>query len=114
MPRFSLNFNDQKMKTKYSKDIQYMRLIQLQLTRGVLLVLLSALCLPACKKFVQIPPPVNTVVTSTVFSNNDLATSAQTAIYQQMVTQTTSINTAQFSGFFGDELTHYLSKLAQG
>lgn len=48
-------------------------------------ILLFSICiLSSCKKFIEIDAPKNSLVPSTVFKSNDLATSAVLGIYQQM------------------------------
>ena len=58
-----------------------------------------------CKKFVQIGPPTTQLATSSVFSSNAAATSAQIAIYIPMWNE--SYNMAAATGLLGDELTNY-------
>jgi len=51
----------------------------------LLILLISGLL--SCKKFVQISPPANLLVSKTLFSDNSTATSAQLAVYIQMVSK---------------------------
>lgn len=61
----------------------------------------------SCKKFVEIPPPSNQVLSSGVFSNQSAATAAQTGIYTQMETFLESYNSSLNNGLLADELTNY-------
>lgn len=78
------------------------------------LELLSVCCMimgiTGCKKFVQIDPPDDRLVTASVFSNSNSATAAVTAIYTQM--QGESYSMAQNCGLLSDELTN--NSLDQG
>jgi starch-binding outer membrane protein, SusD/RagB family len=60
-----------------------------------------------CKKFVEIPPPLNQLVTANVFNNDASATAAQTAIYTQMQQNSESFNMSWNNGLLADELTNY-------
>lgn len=60
-----------------------------------------------CKKFIEIPPSSDQLVTSSVFNNNAAATSAVTDIYTQMWRNAESAIMAQNNGLLGDELTEY-------
>jgi hypothetical protein len=68
---------------------------------------LIALTISSCKKFVEIAPPVNELVTASVFNNSGAATAAQLAIYSQMANNMESFNLSQNSGLLADELTNY-------
>lgn len=72
---------------------------------GILLI--AIFLTTGCKKFLEIPAPTNQLVTSTVFSSASTATSAQTAIYTQMVNNTESVNMSLYNGMLSDELTNY-------
>jgi starch-binding outer membrane protein, SusD/RagB family len=68
---------------------------------------MTIILINGCKKFVEIPPPVNQLVTASVFSSDASATSAQTVIYTQMQTATESYNMSLCNGLLADELTNY-------
>ena len=55
-----------------------------------LLVFFILIC--SCKKLVEVGPPLSQLVTESVFDDNTTATSAQTAIYSQMVDQLMAYN----------------------
>lgn len=61
----------------------------------------------SCKKFVEVPPPITTLVTENVFNNNNTATAAQTVIYTKMVTSGLAIPVDIYTGWSSDELTNY-------
>lgn len=71
---------------------------------GIFLIIFAIIQL-GCKKLVELPPPVSTLVTSSVFSNNSTATAAQLAIYNKMLglSYTIELNT----GLSSDELINY-------
>jgi starch-binding outer membrane protein, SusD/RagB family len=60
-----------------------------------------------CKKFVEIQPPVNLIVTASVFNNDPSATAAQTMIYTLMQQNSESFNMSWNNGLLADELTNY-------
>jgi hypothetical protein len=60
-----------------------------------------------CKKFVQIEPPDNTLITASVFNNAGTATAAVTSIYTQMCSNTYVISLSL--GLLSDELKNYSS-----
>ena len=62
-----------------------------------------------CKKFVQIDPPQTQLVTASVFNNSASATSAQTAIYSEMVENSESAQISLNLGLLSDELTNYFT-----
>jgi hypothetical protein len=63
------------------------------------LSLTSILCGVSCKKLVQVPPPINSITTSEVFSTDGQATSAMAGIYYNMIN-------AGYNAFSG-EMTIY-------
>lgn len=71
---------------------------------GTILVLLFA---TSCKKFVQIGPPSNKIVTASVFNNNNIVTSALLAIYTEMFNNAESWSISQDQGLLSDEMTSY-------
>jgi hypothetical protein len=70
-------------------------------------IFMIALILSGCKKFLQIDAPKESLVTETVFDNDDIATSAVTGIYIKMANNQglSSINT--ICGLSADELISY-------
>jgi len=63
----------------------------------------------SCKKFIQIPPPSNQLVSSTVFSDDNIATAALTGIYSNMM-QYSGSGVGQLPlniGVSSDELVNY-------
>jgi len=79
--------------------------------RNVFVLILFAIFLQACRKFVQIPAPDTQLVTTSVFANNSTATAAQTAIYSQMIQE--SFYMSQNCGLLSDELTNYSTAISQ-
>jgi hypothetical protein len=75
------------------------------------MVTLIGLCLSiaGCKKFVEIGPPANELVTASVFDNSTAATAAQTVIYSMMNQNDESYLMSQTLGMLSDELTNYSS-----
>lgn len=69
--------------------------------------ILILLLLTSCRKFVQIPAPETQLVTSSVFSNNNTATAALTAIYNQMNSNAESYINSRNFGLSADELKNY-------
>jgi hypothetical protein len=67
---------------------------------------LSIIFLSSCEKFVDAGPPQDILVSSTVFKNNETATSAMTAIYATMMRTDypLSYNIPLMTGLYGDEL----------
>lgn len=64
----------------------------------------------SCKKFVNVPPPVNQVVSSTVFADDATALSAVTGMYEEMMSsqnQFLTCNTTLYAGMSADELIYY-------
>ena len=66
-----------------------------------------------CKKFVEIPPPLNKMASTSVFNDNSTATAAQTAIYASMFNDQSVFKIQLYSGLSGDELTNYSGVLIQ-
>jgi hypothetical protein len=74
------------------------------------ILLICAFYFSSCKKFVQVPPPVNQVGSATVFQDDASATSAVTGIYSEMMSnsnQFTTGNTTFYAGMSADELYYY-------
>jgi hypothetical protein len=66
----------------------------------------------SCKKFLQIPPPSNQVVSSTVFTSDAIATSAVVGIYSEMMgslNQFCNSSTTFYGGLSADELYFYFT-----
>jgi len=62
--------------------------------------------LVSCKKFLDIPPPNTSIISQTVFTSNETATSAQTDIYYQMFTNLQSSVSVNL-GLYADEFKNY-------
>jgi len=60
-----------------------------------------------CRKEVQVGAPVTQLVTNTVFSNDNTATSAALSIYSQMITNNLIWNIHRITAISSDELTSY-------
>lgn len=71
-------------------------------------LLLFSFGIVGCKKFVQIDPPIDQLVTASVFNNDALATSTVTGIYAQM--QSESYNITRSTGLLSDELSNFFSQ----
>lgn len=85
-------------------------------SRSMFIIMLSfTLC--SCKKFIQVDAPKNSLVPSTVFKSNELATSVLLGIYERMAfSDYASGNTRGISticGLAGDELVGYGGDLLQ-
>jgi len=73
-----------------------------------LIVLFSLLVHVGCKKFLDIPPPKNQLVTESVFDQNETAVSALTNIYSNMFGSIPSpYRLALATGLAGDELENF-------
>ena len=80
--------------------------------RNVLAAALIAFCgltLTSCRKFIQVPPPANSIVTSEIFADSTDATAAITGIYINMMNSAGSADIANgltdiTSGLSADEL----------
>jgi hypothetical protein len=73
------------------------------------LLLIACCFLSSCKKFVQVPPPLNQVVSTTVFTADATASSALTGIYSEMMSnfnQFCTGNTTLYAGMSADELSY--------
>jgi starch-binding outer membrane protein, SusD/RagB family len=103
-----LSFNAQNKNmdyiNKYKRLPGCLRSLQL-----LLFVLLSAIGLTGCTKFVQIDPPTTQLITASTFNNNATATAALLGIYTEMMSNGESYNMAEYSGLLSDELTNYSS-----
>lgn len=82
--------------------------------KGSKRVILGGLCIgimqTSCKKFVQVDPPVTAISSPVVYSNDLSAASAQTSIYDNMMTGQLSDGATSIScliGLAADELTNY-------
>ncbi len=62
----------------------------------------------SCKKFVQIGPPTNQLVSSSVFTNDQSANAAQLAVFAQM-SSGSSFKISWYCGLSADELINYNS-----
>src|SRR5580704_10608347 len=56
----------------------------LRYTKDIWCFIMMPVFMVACKKFVQVPPPVTQLVTTSVFNNDNTATAAQLAVYTEM------------------------------
>lgn len=77
----------------------------------IIFTLLTVVSATSCKKFVEIDPPKNSLVPTSVFKSNELATSALLGIYQQMALNDFACNGARsistLCGLTADELIGY-------
>jgi hypothetical protein len=71
----------------------------IQITAKFNLLIVISLLFISCRKFVEIPPPVDEAVSSEVFENDNMATSAVIGIYSEMM--------SSISKFSGSEVTFY-------
>lgn len=68
----------------------------------------------SCKKFVDIPPPINPIVSEVVFANDNMATGTVTGIYHEMMNglnssnQFTSAGVTLYAGMSADELRYFI------
>jgi len=74
--------------------------------------------LPGCRKFIQVDPPVSSITSSTVYTNNGTAASVVTGIYDQMEFNPTGLSDGDESigyltGLMSDELKSYNSSWNQ-
>lgn len=77
----------------------------------ILLILLLPLTLGSCKKFLEIDPPQDKLISETVFENDETAIAALTSIYSRMNIENNSFAydfCFQF-GIAADELKNYSS-----
>lgn len=58
------------------------------------LLLIVGLSVTSCRKFIEIPPPANSIVTNQVFADSANATAAITGIYINMMNRAGSLNVA--------------------
>jgi len=69
------------------------------------------LSLVACKKFVQIPPPISEITGTTVYSNNTSAAAVMSGLYSNMIAgpalSSGNMSIGRFMGLAADELTSY-------
>lgn len=91
------------MKTylNFKKTFKYKRFL------GLAFCLLPFAFINGCKKFLDIPPPANQLVTTNVFNSDASATSAQLAIYANMWNNSESWYMASNMGIYADELQSY-------
>ncbi|TKC00028.1 RagB/SusD family nutrient uptake outer membrane protein [Pedobacter cryotolerans] len=77
----------------------------------ILITISIFVIITSCKKFVEIDPPKNSLVPSTVFKSDELATSALLGIYQQMALNDYACNGPRsittLCGLTADELIGY-------
>jgi starch-binding outer membrane protein, SusD/RagB family len=69
-----------------------------------IMLLISA---SACRKFIEVDPPINRLVANNVFTNNTTANAAQLAIYADMFNSQISYRISAYVAFSADELTSY-------
>ncbi|MEO5564404.1 MAG: RagB/SusD family nutrient uptake outer membrane protein, partial [Chitinophagaceae bacterium] len=68
----------------------------------------TAIVFFSCKKFVDIDPPVNQVISNVVFTSDGMATSAVTGIYSEMMSSSGKFSAGEvtiYAGLSADELT---------
>ena len=68
------------------------------------------LLISSCKKFVEIPPPPNQLISDAVFSNDATATATVIGIYHEMINSTLQFSAASttiYAGMYADELRYY-------
>lgn len=75
------------------------------------LCLLAVLAMASCRKFIEIPPPSNSIVTSQIFADSADATAAINGIYINMMNRSGSSNisnsgTSIYGGLSADELDY--------
>ena len=86
--------------------------------RNIFVLVLTLHCLTfiSCTKFVEIAPPTDQIVSSTVFTNDGTATAALTGIYSRMMregSQFAASGITFFTGLSSDELSYYSSTSEQ-
>jgi exonuclease III len=77
--------------------------------QNVLIIAVMAMILSGCKKFVEIDEPIDRITTSSVFSNDQSATSAVLGVYSQMMITLPYIfsgGTTIYAGLSADELDY--------
>jgi hypothetical protein len=80
------------------------------LCRKLVVMFLMLSSLNACKKWVEVPPPVNQVIGDEMFKDDAAATAAITGIYSEMMgssNQFTAGATTFYTGMAADELYYY-------
>ena len=75
------------------------RLMQIQITVRIIISILLLISIVSCDKIVDIDPPIDTITTDQVFSNNEQAEWALGGIYSLMINGETPAQTAERSGF---------------
>ncbi|MDP9078901.1 MAG: RagB/SusD family nutrient uptake outer membrane protein [Bacteroidota bacterium] len=80
------------------------------------MVLCAAFMMASCRKFIEVPPPINSIVTSQVFADSADATAAINGIYINMINRAGSLNIANsgvsvFGSLSADE-TYYSLNVA--
>jgi starch-binding outer membrane protein, SusD/RagB family len=73
------------------------------------IVCLIIICCQSCKKFIDIPPPTNQLVTVSTFNNDASATSAVIGIYTKMFSNDESFNISVSNGLLADELVPHVT-----
>lgn len=66
----------------------------------------------ACKKFIEVPPPSDQVISETVFEDDGTATAAITGIYSQMMSTSSQFSSASltiYAGMSADEIYNFSS-----
>jgi hypothetical protein len=79
----------------------------------VISALLFASCFGGCKKYIQVAPPINQLVTSQIFSSVSNATTAQLDIYYQMLSSIASYEMSLDNGLLADEFMNYSTSTSQ-
>jgi hypothetical protein len=82
-----------------------MKIYQKKSRHITLWIVIIAICIPSCGKFLNVPDPKNQLLTSDVFSNDNSASSAILGIYSDMMTNS-NLNgyVTVFSGMSADEI----------
>jgi hypothetical protein len=78
------------------------------------LIIAIVLQLASCKKFVDVPPPSDQIISETVFNDDGTATAAVLGIYSQMMTSSNQFSSAFvtiYAGMSADEIYNYTAGL---
>ena len=71
------------------------------------LLLIIALSISSCKKFVEIDPPINQITSASAFSTDATATAAIVGIYSRLSQSGIIKDITPYSSMYADELTNY-------
>jgi hypothetical protein len=75
--------------------------------RGFLTFMVCIFTYTSCKKFVEIEPPINQTISDEIFKSDDLAISAVTGIYSEMMSSSGKFSSGEvtfYAGMSADEL----------